>query len=92
MLIADPVNGQIVITEPPIGDVNCDGERDPVDGLFILQYDVALREGSESCLSAQRDAQTLYEAACDINTDGECNAVDALIILQCDVGLRNEVC
>jgi len=92
MLTADSINGQVVILDQPMGDVNCDGKSNPVDGLFILQYDVALREGSETCVPPQRDARTLYETACDINGDGQCDAVDALVILQCDVGLWNRFC
>ena len=71
------------------GDVNCDGQVNSVDGMFIMQYDVGLRTASDQC---PPPADTLYLANCDVSDDGQCNAVDALFILQCDVGIPNAFC
>ena len=71
------------------GDVNCDGQVNTVDGMFIMQYDVGLRTASDQC---PPPADTLYLANCDVSDDGQCNAVDALFILQCDVGIPNAFC
>ena len=71
------------------GDVNCDGQVNSVDGMFIMQYDVGLRAASDQC---PPPAGTLYLANCDVSDDGQCNAVDALFILQCDVGIPNTLC
>jgi hypothetical protein len=71
------------------GDVNCDNAVNSIDGLFILQYDVGSRAGSDQC---PPPADTLYLANCDVSGDGDCNSVDALFILQCDVGIANPFC
>ncbi|HEY53172.1 MAG TPA: hypothetical protein G4N94_06910, partial [Caldilineae bacterium] len=62
---------------------------DSIDGLFILQYDVGLRAGSDQC---PPPTDTLYLANCDVSGDGVCDSVDALFILQCDVGISNTFC
>jgi pullulanase/glycogen debranching enzyme len=71
------------------GDVNCDNSVNTIDGLFILQHDVGMRSGTNSCPVS---ANTLYLPACDVNNDGQCNTVDGLFILQCDVGISNVLC
>ena len=55
-----------------------------VDALFILQYEVGLRAGSDQCPAP---SGYLYLPACDVNCDGACNVVDALFVLQHEVGL-----
>jgi len=74
------------------GDVNCDGVQNSIDALFIMQYDLRLRETSDTCVPPARESRTLYGAACDLNEDDRCDAVDALLILQCNVGLPNSIC
>ncbi len=71
------------------GDVNCDGLQNVVDGLFILQYDVGLRDASEEC---PPPSDTLFLPLCDVNGDTFCNVIDALFVLQCDVGIPNVKC
>lgn len=71
------------------GDVSCDATMNTVDGLFVLQYDVALRSARYLCPLAP---DTLHLPSCDINTDSTCNAVDGLFLLQCDAGLSNSFC
>jgi len=77
------------ITTGLCGDVNCDGIVSVVDALFILQYEVGLRDGSDQCPAP---SGYLYLPACDVNCDGACNVVDALFVLQYEVGLRPELC
>jgi len=75
------------------GDVNCDNSVDSVDGLFILQFEVGLREAGESCEEMQMVEDTiLYLPVCDVNRDSQCSALDALLIFQCDVGIENQQC
>jgi len=72
------------------GEVTCDGAINVVDSLFILQFDVGLRMGSDDC---PPPSDALYLPACDVTTaDVDCNVVDALFILQCDVGVLNAFC
>jgi len=71
------------------GDVNCDTTVDAVDALFVLQYVVGMRQGSDQC---PPPAGTLYLRAGNVNCDGQVDAVDALFILQYVVGIRPELC
>lgn len=73
------------------GNVDCDNDMDPVDALFVLQYEVGQRNDSGSCPLEDRTTQ-LYAAGGDLNSDGQTTAIDALFILQCVVGLPNEYC
>jgi len=77
------------ITAGLCGDVDCDGDVDAVDALFILQYVVGLRFGSDQCPAP---VDHLYLPAADVNCDGGVDAVDALFVLQHVVGLRPELC
>ncbi|MBV7330221.1 PKD domain-containing protein [Chloroflexi bacterium TSY] len=72
-----------------LGDVNCDGQADAGDALFILQYDVDLRMGHHQYPVPQ---DSLWLLACDINGDHQCGATDALQVLQCSVGISNAFC
>ena len=72
-----------------VGDANGDGEVDAVDAMFILQYVVGLREGSEQCPPSPGEiCLPLSDADCD----GDVDAVDALFVLQHVVGLRPVLC
>jgi predicted outer membrane repeat protein len=53
-----------------LGDVNCDGEIDPIDAALVLQHTAGLVP-SLSC-----------QAAGDASQDGAINAIDAALILQ----------
>jgi hypothetical protein len=77
------------IATPLAGDVSCDGVRDSVDVLFVLQYDVGLRRATTTC---PRGEDELSLALCDVNDDERCDVVDALLLLQCDVGVSNLAC
>jgi|GEM_PF-1321192 len=80
-------------TQVRMGDVTCDSEINSVDGLFILQYDVGLRDASDNCPDdVQFQGQVFNPLFCDVNTDGFCGPVDALWILRCEVGLANAFC
>ena len=85
------IDDTVTLTSEPggNGDVNCDGQVNTIDGMFIMQYDVGQRTASDQC---PPPADTLYLANCDVSGDGQCNAVDALFILQCDVGIANAFC
>ncbi len=71
------------------GDVNCDGQVNAIDAMFILQYDVGLIGASQQCPPPDG---YLYETACDVNNDNQCNSIDALFIMQCEVGISNAFC
>lgn len=72
-----------------VGDVNCDAIVNVIDALFVLQYDVELREGDVFC---PPPTDFMFLPACDTNDDATCNVIDALFILQCDVGISNVLC
>ena len=79
------------------GDVSCDGPVNVVDALFILQYEVGLRVGTDQYplpIEPPPPPATgwIYLPACDVNDDAFCNVVDALFILQCEVGIPNTFC
>ncbi len=74
------------------GDVNCDGQVNVVDALFILQYEVGLRAANSGCPLPPSPPDTLNVDACDVNGDTLCNVVDALFVLQCEVGIPNTSC
>ena len=71
------------------GDVNADGARNAVDGLFVLQFDADLRASSDE-FPTPADAVAL--PLCDVTGDAECNSLDALFILQCEAGVSNSLC
>ena len=71
-----------------VGDADGNGKVDAVDAMFILQYVVGLRGGSEQCPpSPGQVCLPLSDADCDSDVD----AVDALFVLQYVVGLRDEL-
>jgi parallel beta-helix repeat protein len=70
------------------GDVNCGGDVDAVDALFILQYVVGLKQAGDQC---PPPPGALYVPAADVNCDNDVDAVDALFVLQYVVGLRPEL-
>jgi|GEM_PF-1930792 len=83
-------DGSVAVTDIIPGDVNCDGERTAVDGLFVLQHDIGARLADNVCESGLNG--TLFVPACDVSGDDICGAVDALFILQCDVNFSNPLC
>jgi len=91
-LIIDVMDGWILISPASVGDVTCDGVFNAIDALFMLQYDVGLREASNSCTHPDPSKDILLSTECDVNEDGLCNSVDALFSMQCDVGIANAVC
>jgi len=82
---------QTDLTLLPQGDVSCDGMRNVIDALFILQKEVGMRHATNSCI-VPMPADSLYTAFCDVSNDSLCNVVDALFILQCEVGISNVLC
>jgi hypothetical protein len=72
-----------------VGDADRDFDVDAVDALFILQYVVGMRNGSEQC---PPPPGTIYLPGADANCDGDVDAVDALFVLQHVVGLRPVLC
>ena len=70
-------------------DVNCDGQVDAVDVLFILQYVVGLRSSSDECPPPE---DHLYLAAADVDHNDYVDVVDALFVLQYVVGSRPDLC
>jgi len=75
----------------PLGDVNCDTLINAIDGLFILQRDIGLRPGLDTC-PVDTPPSSMYLDACDVDSDSTCGAIDALFILQCDIGINNVLC
>lgn len=71
------------------GDVDCNGQVQPRDALYIVQYERSLRAGVDS-LPLQAGA--IYLPACDLNNDALCGAADARLIMQCEVRQSNEFC
>ncbi|MFZ0545430.1 MAG: cohesin domain-containing protein [Candidatus Promineifilaceae bacterium] len=71
------------------GDPSCDGSRDVIDALYIMQREVGLRGDSNNC---PPEPDTLYLPGCDVNGDNVCDVVDALYIMQCEVGIPNSLC
>jgi len=72
-----------------VGDVDRDFDKDAVDALFILQYVVGMRDGSEQC---PPPPGAIHLPSADADCDGDVDAVDALFVLQHVVGLRPELC
>jgi len=73
----------------PCGDVDCDGDVDAVDALFIAQYVVALKLPSDQCPPPEGH---IYLPAGDVDCDGDVDAVDALFVLQHVIGQRPDLC
>jgi len=72
-----------------VGDADRDFDKDAVDALFILQYVVGMRDGSDQCPAPPG---SIYLPAADADCDGDVDAVDALFVLQHVVGLRPMLC
>lgn len=87
--VAPPLNQTWEIGYPLLGDVTGDDLRDVIDALFVLQYDVDLREATT--VYPPPDGM-LYHPMCDVDSNDTCDVIDALFILQCDVGLSNVLC
>ena len=79
---------QVTVTRH-CGDVDCDGDVDAVDALFIAQYIVALKLPSDQCPPPEG---YIYLPAGDVDCDDDVDAVDALFVLQYVVGLRPDLC
>ncbi|MEZ4712335.1 MAG: hypothetical protein R3A44_34415 [Caldilineaceae bacterium] len=72
-----------------LGDVDCNGQVQPRDALYIYQYERSIRGGAQN-LPLQNGA--IYLPACDVNNDTLCGAEDARWIMQCEVGQTNDLC
>jgi len=72
-----------------VGDADRDFDKDAVDALFILQYVVGMRDGSDQCPAP---AGAIHLPSADADCDGDVDAVDALFVLQHVVGLRPVLC
>jgi len=73
------------------GDVNCDGQVNTVDALFVLQYSAGERSAGTTC-PLQDFENEIYLPNADVNDDDEVDVIDALFLLQCSVGIGNEFC
>ena len=81
-------DGQISINLTQ-GDVDCNSESDTIDALFILQYSVGSRLGTNDCPPSDG---AMFVPACDVNGSNGCDVVDGLFVLQCVVGINNALC
>jgi hypothetical protein len=72
-----------------VGDADRNFDKDAVDALFILQYVVGLRDGSDQCPAPPG---AIHLPSADADCDGDVDAVDALFVLQHVVGLRPVLC
>jgi hypothetical protein len=72
-----------------VGDADRDFDKDAVDALFILQYVVGMRDGSDQC---PPPPATVHLPSADADCDGDVDAVDALFVLQHVVGARPVLC
>ena len=82
-------DGSITVSNGITGDVTCDDNRNVLDALYILQYEVGNRTTNNGC---PLPADTLNVDLCDVNSDNACNIVDALFVLMCDAGFSNVLC
>ncbi|MEM7093383.1 MAG: choice-of-anchor V domain-containing protein [Actinomycetota bacterium] len=83
---------QVAVTAPPVlGDVNCSGEANIVDALFIAQFEVGNRSDGGVCPLTDPTSELVLGQA-DVNNDNNANIVDALLIAQCDTGITNVFC
>jgi len=72
-----------------VGDADRDFDKDAVDAMFILQYVVGLRDGSDQC---PPPPGAIHLPSADADCDGDVDAVDAMFVLQHVVGLRPVLC
>jgi len=90
-----PASGDCATPFPPLVDVaasvNCDDQANVIDALFIVQYEVGVREAAYQCPLANPETQ-LNVTLADVSGDGAVNVIDALFIAQCDVGVPNRAC
>ena len=73
-----PLNGEPQFI---LGDVDCAGDVDSVDGLKILQFLAGQQPGQEDPCE-DIGSQVLLEIFGDVDCDGDVDSVDALKILQ----------
>lgn len=73
------------------GDVNCDNEVNIIDALFIVQFEVLVRDGVTGC-PLDSPTSELNQLVGDVNNDLRVNVIDALLIAQCDAALANIFC
>jgi hypothetical protein len=71
-------------------DVDCDGDLDVIDGLFILHYVVRLRQPSDECPPPPGSLNGPRASAYVAYPGG--TVLDALMALRCVVGYHNIVC
>lgn len=94
-IIRLPASGDCSTPLPPVVDlaagVNCDDQANIVDALFIVQYEVTVRNGVYGCPLENPTTEINLNYA-DINGDGSVNVIDALLIAQCEVEVPNRVC
>jgi len=86
------VDGFVKILPNTAGDVNCDGQVNLTDSLFIMQYDVGSREPTGSCNMLRSKFDMVALESCDVNGDGKCSVSDAFLIMECDIGRSNSFC
>jgi len=78
--------------EPPFarGDVNCDGEVNLRDALFIAQHDAGDR--ADTTCPFGDTASGIYLDTADSNGDAITDLVDAMLVIGCRAGLANALC
>lgn len=74
-----------------LGDVNCDGQVNVVDALYIMQHEVRLRADTNACPAIDTD-MTLLRQVGDVNANENVDVIDALIIMQCEAQIANSFC
>lgn len=74
------LNGQIVISEYGVSDMNCSGTLTLIDAIIVTQIETGIATATPGCGSG------------DHNGDGKVSIADAVGIAQCQVGLPNAGC
>lgn len=73
-----------------LGDVNCSGDVDVIDALFIVYYEVGYATGGTECPAAGELSIVLN--AGDVDGDDQVGILDALTIAQCINEVPNPHC